>query len=145
VPPLFEILIVEDNPGDVELVRQVLRESSTPHRLAVAKDGEEAMHMLRREGKYADAPRPHLILLDINLPKRSGHEVLQEMKADEALKTIPVVVFTSSASYQDIDQAFKYYANAYVQNPDHLNGYLNALQVIEAFWLKLSLLPSHSS
>src|SRR5436305_7897776 len=102
----YEILLVEDNPGDVLLTREVFREGKFPHQLSVVQDGDEAIRFLRNEGKYADAPRPDLILLDLNLPKKDGRELLRDIKTDQHLRNIPVLVLTTSKADQDIDAAY---------------------------------------
>ena len=118
-----EFLLAEDNPGDVRLTKEALRESKISNNLNVVPDGVEAMAFLRREGKYADAPRPDVILLDLNLPKKDGREVLAEVKADPSLRLIPVVIITSSEAEQDVLKTYELYANCYVTkpvDPDHL-------------------------
>lgn len=136
-----QVLIVEDNPGDVELAKVALREAALPLVLHVASDGEEAMRFLRQEGEFADVPPPDLILLDLNMPKMGGLEVLDEMKADEELRLTPVVVFTSSAAREDIEEAYDRYANCYITKPSDLDELVGVVRAIEAFWLTVVRLP----
>lgn len=139
----FEILLVEDNPGDVRLTEEVLREGKVRNRLSVTGDGVEAMSFLRREGKYAGAPRPDLILLDLNLPKKSGHEVLAEIKSDAGLKRIPVVVLTTSRAEEDIIKAYDRYANCYLTKPFDWERFVGVIKSVEDFWLTVVKLPEH--
>jgi len=135
----IKVLIVEDNPGDVELAKEALRETSLTLDLHVAEDGEEALDILRNEGP--EAPRTDLVLLDLNMPKKSGHEVLEEMKKDPDLRLIPVVVFTSSSAREDIEAAYDRYANCYITKPGDLDDLVNVVRAIEAFWLTVVRLP----
>ncbi|GMV49915.1 MAG: Response regulator rcp1 [Nitrospirae bacterium] len=137
----IEILLVEDNPGDVRLTQEALREAKVINNLTIAKDGMEALAYLRRQGPYAHAPRPHLILLDLNLPKRDGREVLAEIKADESLKRIPVVVLTTSQDEQDILKSYNLHANCYVTKPVDLDQFIRVVRSIEDFWLGIVVLP----
>lgn len=137
----IEILLVEDNPGDVRLTQEALREAKVINNLTIAKDGMEALAYLRRQGPYAHAPRPHLILLDLNLPKRDGREVLAEIKADESLKRIPVVVLTTSQDEQDILKSYNLHANCYVTKPVDLYQFIRVVRSIEDFWLGIVVLP----
>jgi CheY-like chemotaxis protein len=139
-PPL-EVLLVEDNPGDVRLTREALKEVSTRTRLSVAQDGAEALQFLRREGRHAGAPRPDVILLDLNLPRRDGREVLAEVKGDPALLTIPVVILTSSDADRDVAAAYALHANCYVTKPTDLDEYIGVLRAIEHFWFGVAQLP----
>jgi CheY-like chemotaxis protein len=136
-----EILLVEDNPGDVRLTREALKEGKIRNNLNVASDGVEAMRYLRREGEHAEATRPDLILLDLNLPKMDGREVLQAVKADPALRQIPVVVLTSSAAEQDIVRAYDLHANCYVSKPVDLDQFIHVVKSIEDFWFSIVKLP----
>ena len=136
-----EVLLVEDNPGDVRLTREALREGKVQNNLNVAPDGVEALAYLRREGPYADAPRPDLILLDLNLPRKDGREVLEELKADSNLKNIPVVVLTSSQAEQDILRAYELHANCYITKPVDLEQFIHVVQSIENFWFTIVKLP----
>lgn len=141
----IEILLVEDNPADVRLTREVLRESKIANTVHVVEDGVEAMAFLRREGGYAAAVRPDLILLDLNLPRKNGREVLAEIKADEGLKTIPVIVLTTSADEEDILRAYHAYANAYITKPLGLDQFAGIVRTIEDFWFSIVKLPKHQS
>jgi len=137
----IEILLVEDNPGDVRLAVEALRDAKVANRLHIVEDGVEAMSFLRREGRYADVPRPNLILLDLNLPRKDGREVLDEIKQDADLKRIPVVILTSSAAEQDVVQAYNLYANCYITKPMDLDQFLKVVRSIEDFWLIVVTLP----
>ena len=137
----IEILLVEDNPGDVELTREALHDSKVHMRLSVASDGVEALAFLAREGPHADAPRPDLILLDLNLPKKDGRAVLGEIKADPALSSIPVVVLTSSEAERDIAHAYALHANCFVTKPIGLDQFVEIVRSIEQFWLTVVKLP----
>jgi two-component system, chemotaxis family, response regulator Rcp1 len=137
----IEILLVEDNPGDVRLSIEVLRDAKVHNHLNTVSDGVEALSFLRREGIYADAPHPDLILLDLNLPKKDGREVLAEIKADDNLKRIPVVVLTTSQSEEDILKAYELHANCYISKPVNLDQFIKVVQSIEAFWLTIVKLP----
>jgi chemotaxis family two-component system response regulator Rcp1 len=139
----IKVLIVEDNPGDVELAKEALRETSLTLDLHVAEDGEEALHVLRNEGP--EAPRTDLVLLDLNMPKVSGHEVLEEMKNDPELRLIPVVVFTSSSSREDIEAAYDRYANCYITKPGDLDDLMDVVRAIETFWLTVVRLPRRTA
>ncbi len=136
-----EILLVEDNPGDVRLTREALRDAKVRNNMRVVTDGAEALAFLRREGKYADAPRPDVILLDLNLPRKDGREVLAEIKADASLRRIPVVVVTTSEAEQDILKAYDLHANAYVTKPVDFDQFIRVVQSIEDFWLEIVKLP----
>ena len=137
----IEILLVEDNPGDVRLTIEGLRETKVHNHLSVARDGVEALAMLRREGAFADVVRPDLILLDLNLPRKDGREVLAEIKADPELKTIPVVVLTTSRAEQDVLRSYELQANCYITKPVDLEQFLTVVQSIENFWLSVVTLP----
>jgi chemotaxis family two-component system response regulator Rcp1 len=137
----IEILLVEDNPGDVRLAVEALRDAKVANRLHIVEDGVEAMSFLRREGRYADVPQPNLILLDLNLPRRDGREVLAEIKQDADLKRIPVIILTSSAAEQDVVQAYNLYANCYITKPMDLDQFLKVVRSIEDFWLIVVTLP----
>ena len=136
-----EILLVEDNPGDVRLTREALREGKVRNNLYVAADGVEALRFLRREGEHAGAVRPDLILLDLNLPRKDGREVLEEVKADPSLRYIPVVVLTSSQAEQDIVRAYDLHANCYVSKPVDLDQFIHVVKSIEDFWFTIVKLP----
>lgn len=137
-----EILLVEDNPGDVRLTVEAFREGKVLNRLSVVGDGVEALAFLRREGRYADAPHPDLILLDLNLPKKDGREVLAEIKTDEHLRRIPVVVLTVSKAEEDILKSYNLNANCYISKPVDLDEFLTVVKSIEDFWLTVVTLPS---
>ena len=136
-----EILLVEDNPGDVRLTIEALREAKVSNHLSVAPDGVEALAFLRRQGKYAQVRRPDLILLDLNLPKKDGRAVLAEIKADELLKSIPVVVLTTSSAQQDVLASYKLQANCYITKPVDLDQFIKVVNSIEDFWLTVVTLP----
>jgi CheY-like chemotaxis protein len=136
-----EILLVEDSPSDTELTVEALREARIRNHLSIAEDGVEALEFLRRQGKYAAAPRPDLIMLDLNLPRKDGREVLAEIKSDENLKTIPVVVMTTSRAEQDVLQAYKHHANCYITKPVDFDKFLGVVHSIESFWLMVVTLP----
>jgi CheY-like chemotaxis protein len=137
----IEILLVEDNPGDVRLTREALREARVRNRLHVAADGVEALAFLRRTGRYTDAARPDLVLLDLNLPRKNGREVLEEIKGDAALSQIPVVILTTSQAEQDIMESYRLRANAYVAKPVDLDQFMKVVRSIEQFWLEIVRLP----
>lgn len=136
-----EILLVEDSPGDVRLTREAFKEGKLANNLHVVKDGEAAVAFLRRQGDYKDAVRPDLILLDLNLPKKDGREVLADIKADEHLKRIPVVILTTSKAEQDVLRAYDLHANCYVTKPVDLEQFLLVVKMIEEFWLQIVKLP----
>jgi len=136
-----KILLVEDNPGDVRLMVESLKETKATNNLSIARDGEEAMAFLRRKGAYANAPKPNLILLDLNLPKKAGHEVLAEIKQDPRLKLIPVVIVTSSDAERDIVGSYDLRANAYVSKPVGLDQFMDVIRSVERFWLSVAKLP----
>lgn len=138
----IEILLVEDNPGDARLTLEVFKEAKVINNITVASDGVEALAYLRREGRYANSVRPDLILLDLNLPKKDGRELLSDIKADERLMKIPVVVLTTSAAEEDIARAYSRHANCYITKPVDLDQFLRVVQSIESFWLSLVNLPS---
>jgi two-component system response regulator len=140
----IEILLVEDSPGDVRLTREAFKDAKVHMNLHVASDGAEAMAFLRREGDYAKVPRPDLILLDLNLPKKDGREVLGEIKESPTLKSIPVVVLTTSASEADILRSYNLHANCYITKPVGLNGFLDVVKSIDDFWLTVVKLPSEA-
>ena len=141
----IEILLIEDNPGDVRLTVEALRESRVRNQIHVVDDGEKALAFLRRAGDRANARRPDLILLDLNLPRKDGREVLAEIKQDPHLKTIPVVVLTSSAAEHDILQAYNLHANCYITKPVDLEQFLRVIRSIEDFWLVVVMLPPAAS
>lgn len=136
-----EILLVEDNPGDVRLAEEALKEGKVSNNLSMVGDGTEALVFLRREGRYADAPRPDLILLDLNLPKMDGRQVLAEIKQDPHLKRIPVVILTSSAAEEDILKAYDLHANCFISKPVDLEQFIKVVKSIENFWITIVELP----
>jgi chemotaxis family two-component system response regulator Rcp1 len=138
-----QLLLVEDNPGDVRLTREAFREVDGSVRLHVASDGVEAMAFLRREGVHADSPRPDFILLDLNLPKMDGREVLAHIKADEDLHTIPTVILTTSDADADILKSYELNANAYLKKPVTLEAFESLVRSINDFWLTKVILPQH--
>jgi len=137
----IEILMVEDNPADVRLTREAFRDASVLNNMNVTVDGEDAMSFLKREGRYKDSPRPDLILLDLNLPKKDGREVLEEIKEDQDLRRIPVVVFTTSDDEKDVSRAYNLHANAYIKKPVDLDQFIRIVAVVEDFWLSVVKLP----
>ncbi|REE96025.1 response regulator [Thermomonospora umbrina] len=137
----IEVLLVEDDPGDVLLTREAFEDNKVGNRLKVVSDGEEAMAYLRREGPYAQAPRPDLILLDLNLPRKDGREVLEEVKADPALRSIPVVVLTTSEADEDILRSYHLHANAYVTKPVDFERFIDVVRQIDDFFVTVVKLP----
>ncbi len=138
---VVKVLLVEDNPGDVRLVREALRDGEIGHELSVVGDGTEALAFLRHEGCYARAPRPDLVLLDLNLPRLDGRAVLAAIKDDEALRRLPVVVLTTSSDERDIVASYGLHANAFVTKPIGLDQFIAAIHAIEEFWFKVAALP----
>ena len=137
----IEILLVEDNPGDARLTLEAMREAKVRNRIHVVEDGVEAMEFLRRQGRFGDAPRPDLILLDLNLPRKDGREVLAEVKADPDLKRIPIVVLTTSRAEEDVLRAYNLHANCYVTKPVDLEQFMKIVSQIDEFWVKVVTLP----
>ncbi len=142
-PVLVDILLVEDNAGDVRLTREVLRDSKVRNNLIVANNGQEALACLRKQGKFAGTVRPDLILLDLNLPVKDGREVLAEIKADPDLKRIPVVILTTSKAEEDILKTYNLHANCYVTKPVDLEQFVKVVKSLEDFWLAIVKLPNH--
>ena len=140
----IEVLLVEDNPGDVRLTREALKDSKLWNNLHVVEDGEVALAFLRREGAYANVPHPDLILLDLNMPKKDGREVLSIIKADENLKQIPVVILTTSDSEEDILKSYNLNANCYVTKPVDFEKFITVVKAIEEFWLTIVKLPGRT-
>lgn len=136
-----EILLVEDNPGDVRLTQEVFKEGKVNNRLSVTWNGEEALAYLRQEGRFAAAPRPDMILLDLNLPRKGGREVLAEIKSDPRLKSIPVVILTTSEAEQDIVESYNQHANCYIVKPVDLDQFIGVVRTVEGFWLRVVKLP----
>jgi chemotaxis family two-component system response regulator Rcp1 len=141
----IDILLVEDNEGDARLAKEALKESKVLNRVFHVLDGVEAMAFLRKEGKYADASRPHLILLDLNLPRKDGREVLAEIKGDESLKRIPVVVLTISNDEKDIFKTYNLHVNCFITKPIDFEQFLKVIKSIEDFWLTIVQLPRNGS
>lgn len=137
----IEILLVEDSPGDVRLTKEALRDAKVRNNLHVASDGMEATDFLKRQGKHANAPHPDLILLDLNLPKKGGWQVLEEIKADPRLKSIPVVILTTSGAEEDILRGYQHHANCYITKPVDLDQFLKVVKTIDNFWLTIVKLP----
>ncbi|MBV5318914.1 MAG: response regulator [Desulfobulbaceae bacterium] len=142
---MVEILLVEDNPGDVDLARETLTTSKIKNNLHVVSDGEKAMAFLRKQGEYAAAPRPDIILLDLNLPRKDGREVLAEIKQDDKLKRIPVVILTSSSAEEDILKSYNLHANCYITKPLDFAQFTKVVHSIEDFWLSIVKLPHGTS
>jgi CheY-like chemotaxis protein len=138
----IQILLVEDNPGDVDLTKAALRRSKLAIDLAVARDGVEAMSFLNKEGEFSDAPHPDLILLDLNLPRKNGREVLDEIKIDPLLRQIPVVVLTSSKAEEDVAATYDLHANCYISKPVDLEQFIQIVKSIEDFWFTIVRLPN---
>ena len=137
----IEILLVEDSPSDTELTLEALKDFKVRNHVSVVEDGVQAMEFLRRQGPYAQAPRPDLIMLDLNLPRKDGREVLADIKRDDLLKTIPIVVLTTSRADQDILHAYQLNANCYINKPVDFNQFLEVVRSIESFWLFVVTLP----
>jgi CheY-like chemotaxis protein len=140
---LVEILLVEDNPGDARLAKEALKDAKVRNSLHWVEDGVEAMTFLHRQGKYADAPRPDVILLDLNLPKKDGREVLAEVKEDGDLRRIPVVILTVSDAEEDIIKTYNLHANCYIRKPLDLDRFIEVVKAINEFWLTIVRLPTH--
>jgi two-component system, chemotaxis family, response regulator Rcp1 len=141
----IEILLAEDDPGDVRLTREALKTSKLALRLSVVENGEEALSFLRREGKFKDAPRPDLIMLDLNMPRCDGREVLRAVKTSPELRSIPVCVVTTSENAKDINDAYALGVNCYVTKPIDLDQFMRVVQAIESFWMTIVKLPTRSS
>ena len=137
----IEILLVEDNPGDARLTREALAVSKVRNNLHLVRDGEEAIAFLHREGPFGNVPVPNLVLLDLNLPRRDGREVLEDIKRDSTLKHIPVVVLTSSQAEEDILRAYRLHANCFITKPVDLDKFIAVVQQVESFWLSVVRLP----
>jgi len=141
-PKIVEILLVEDNPGDVVLTKEAFADAKIHNNINVAADGEEALKYLRKEGEFANATVPDIILLDINLPKKDGRQMLAEIKDDATLRRIPVVVLTSSKAEQDIVDAYDLHANSYLVKPVSLEKFIDVVNAIESFWFSVVVLPT---
>ena len=138
---LIEILLVEDNPGDVRLTREAFKEAKVRNNLHAVGDGVKAMEFLHREGDYADVPRPDIILLDLNLPRKDGREVLAEAKRDPELRRIPIVILTTSKAEEDIAKTYDLHANCYISKPVDFDRFIEVVKTIEGFWLTVVKLP----
>ncbi|PZS36195.1 MAG: response regulator [Pseudonocardiales bacterium] len=137
----IQILLVEDSPGDVRLTEEILRDAKIANDLHVVNDGEQAMDFLRSAGAHAGAPRPDLVLLDLNLPRKDGREVLAELKTDSELRRIPVIVLTTSSADEDVLRSYDLNANCYITKPIDLDEFISVVRSIEAFWLSIVRLP----
>jgi two-component system, chemotaxis family, response regulator Rcp1 len=137
----IEILLVEDNPGDIRLTLELFKDSKIPNKISAVKDGVEAMEFLRQKGEFVSAKRPDLILLDLNLPKKNGREVLTEVKADENLRRIPVIVLTGSQAEEDIVKSYNLFANCYISKPVDLDHFVEVIKTIQEFWFSVVTLP----
>jgi CheY-like chemotaxis protein len=140
-PAPIEVLLVEDDPGDVLLIREAFEDNKVANRLHVVSDGVEALEFMRREGPHAQAPRPDLVLLDLNLPRKDGREVLAEIKGDEALRSVPVVVLTTSAAEEDVLRSYNLHANAYVTKPVDFDRFIGVVRQIDQFFVSVVKLP----
>jgi chemotaxis family two-component system response regulator Rcp1 len=142
MPRPAEILLVEDNPGDVRLTLEVLKEGTCMTSVHHVGDGEQALQFLRREGPFLDAPRPDIVLLDINLPRKNGLELLVDMKSDETLRTIPVVALSTSSTSQEVNTFYALGVNAYIVKPVEFDQFLDVVRSFESFWLSVAALPT---
>ena len=140
---MFHILVAEDNPADIRLIREGFRDFAAPHELHSVRDGASAIHFLARTGAHADAPRPNLVLLDLNMPGINGHEVLEWMRSNPSLDGVPVVVLSSSVNQQDIDRAYRLRANSYLRKPPDIDQFFHALDSVQDFWLKHVVVPAY--
>ncbi len=140
----IHILLAEDSEGDILLTTEALKEGRIVNILSVVKDGQEAIEFLKKSGKHEKADRPDLILLDVNMPKKSGHEVLHFIKHDDRFKTIPVIMLTTSSSEKDVNESYLNYANCYIVKPVEIDNFLKVISTIEDFWLQITRLPSPS-
>jgi len=138
----LQILLAEDNHADVVLVQEILKEQQVLCDLSVARDGEEASQFLHRTGDYADAPRPDFVILDLNMPRKSGREVLREIKSDDDLKVIPVIILTSSKADEDVTQSYRDHANCYIAKPGDFHEYMKIVEWIRRFWFTITELPA---
>jgi two-component system, chemotaxis family, response regulator Rcp1 len=140
--PHFEILLVEDNPGDVLLTKEAFREGGFKHRLSTVQDGEEALLFLKKLPPFENAPRPDVVLLDLNMPRKDGRELLADVKSDPSLMLIPIIVLTTSEADQDIRNAYLLHANCYLTKPIQVNAFLEKMNSVEEFWLNIVRLPT---
>ncbi len=138
----IEILLVEDNPGDIRLIQEAFRESGFSSRLNIARDGEQALAFLRQQGEYSQSPRPAFIILDLNLPRKDGREVLAEIKKDKKLRQIPVIVLSTSTSSEDVQCAYDLHANCYIPKPLDIERLVQLGRSLEEFWLSTAILPA---
>ena len=141
----IEILLVEDSPGDIRLTQEALADAKIHNRMSVVNDGIQALEFLRNEGDYADAPRPDLILMDLNMPRMDGRECLEQVKADEKLKSIPIVILTTSEADRDIARSYELQANCYVSKPVDLDQFIEVVAAIEQFWFSIVKLPARAA
>lgn len=139
-----EILLVEDSPIDVHLVKEALQNYDIPNNVHVVMNGDDAVDFVRKQGKFSDVPRPDMMLLDLNFPKKDGREVLVEMKADKELRQIPVIIFTTSKDKKDVQDIYNLYANCYVTKPVDMHRFLEVIQAVSKFWLTVAALPTDS-
>lgn len=139
----FEILLIEDSPEDVRLIKEAFKDAETRSNFTVAVDGVEALAILTKQEPFSEAPRPHLILLDLNLPRKDGREVLAEVKSNDTLKQIPVIVFTTSRADEDIAKSYKLSANCYISKPVDFDQFVKVIKRIHSFWLETVVLPPH--
>jgi CheY-like chemotaxis protein len=142
-PDPIEVLLVEDDPGDVLLIREAFEDNKVANRLHVVADGVEALEFMRQTGEHKEAPRPDLVLLDLNLPRKDGREVLAEVKNDDALRTIPVVVLTTSQAEEDVLRSYDLHANAYVTKPVDFDRFIGVVRQIDQFFVSVVKLPNH--
>jgi chemotaxis family two-component system response regulator Rcp1 len=138
----IEILLVEDNPGDIRLIQEAFKESGFSSRLSVARDGEQALAFLRQQGECSKSPRPAFVILDLNLPRKDGREVLSEIKKDKKLRQIPVIVLSTSTSSEDVQRAYDLHANCYVPKPLDIDHLVQLGRSLEEFWLSTAILPA---
>lgn len=141
ITPKIDILLVEDNPADIRLMMEILKEGNIPHNFHVVTDGEEAISFVRQEGHFSKKPRPGIIFLDLNLPKKDGREVLKEIKGDVDLQPIPVVIMSTSEAEEDIKGAYRNSANCFITKPVDLNQFEDVVNIIHSFWLSIVKLP----
>lgn len=141
----IEILLVEDNPGDIRLTREAFNEYKIANNLSIVTDGEEAMNFLYKKDKYKNAPTPDMILLDLNLPRKDGREVLEEIKESNILKSIPVIVLSTSENDTDIRHSYEHYANCYITKPIDFNNFMKVIKQLQEFWVTIVKLPSKTS
>jgi len=138
---MAEILLIEDNPGDVLLTREAFKECGQEHNISTVKDGVEGLKYLKKEDKYTDAVTPDLILLDLNLPRKDGRELLKDIKNDELLKTIPVIILSTSKNELDVEKCYELHVNCYVSKPVELDNFLEVIRIIEKYWMQSAKLP----